>query len=72
MHRLAEAVILEEFLTEGLLQGGTLDDMKAAYMGAIFMPHGLGHLIGLDVHDVGKKLTYVEVPNLYFKGTLRH
>lgn len=59
MHRLAEAVILEEFLTEGLLQGGTLDDMKAAYMGAIFMPHGLGHLIGLDVHDVGG---YVNAP----------
>lgn len=54
MHRLAEDVIVEEFIKEGILINGTLEEMKAAYMGAIFMPHGLGHLIGLDVHDVGK------------------
>jgi len=58
MHRLAEEVILKEFLEEGLLFG-TLEDLKAVYMGAVFMPHGLGHLIGLNVHDVGG---YVNAP----------
>ncbi|KAL5252365.1 hypothetical protein ACHWQZ_G015214 [Mnemiopsis leidyi] len=59
MHRLAERTIVEEFIKEGVLINGTADEMTDAYMGAIFMPHGLGHLIGLDVHDVGG---YVNAP----------
>ena len=51
MHRLAERTLLEELKDIGLLQG-SVDDMMAVHMGANFMPHGLGHFMGLDVHDV--------------------
>lgn len=52
MHRTAERTILKGLKAGGLLTGD-VEDMIAADLGAIFMPHGLGHLIGLDTHDVG-------------------
>ena len=52
MHRLANRVQLECLRDAGLLQG-EVDDMLKVHLGAVFMPHGLGHLMGLDVHDVG-------------------
>lgn len=52
MHRLANRIHLEELTRIGILSG-SVDAMVQAHMGAVFMPHGLGHLMGLDVHDVG-------------------
>eukprot|EP01025_Chloroclados_australasicus_P065437 TRINITY_DN8917_c1_g1_i5.p1 TRINITY_DN8917_c1_g1~~TRINITY_DN8917_c1_g1_i5.p1 ORF type:complete len:577 (-),score=67.07 TRINITY_DN8917_c1_g1_i5:248-1759(-) len=52
MHKLAERRILQHLIDGGLLTGD-LDEMMDVYLGALFMPHGLGHLIGLDTHDVG-------------------
>lgn len=52
MHRLADRIHLEELTRIGILQG-SLDAMAEVHLGAVFMPHGLGHLLGLDVHDVG-------------------
>ncbi|KAL6043532.1 Peptidase D [Balamuthia mandrillaris] len=52
MHRLAERVILTELTKYGLLRG-SVDDMMKHYIANLFMPHGLGHFLGLDTHDVG-------------------
>eukprot|EP00879_Flechtneria_rotunda_P019525 GHRR01020510.1.p1 GENE.GHRR01020510.1~~GHRR01020510.1.p1 ORF type:complete len:411 (+),score=104.36 GHRR01020510.1:394-1626(+) len=52
MHTLAYKKILSALAKGGLLQGD-VEDMVAAEVGALFMPHGLGHLIGIDTHDVG-------------------
>lgn len=52
MHRLADRVHLEELKKIGILHGN-VDDMVKVHLGAVFMPHGLGHFLGIDVHDVG-------------------
>lgn len=52
-HLAAEREILLALFTAGLLQNGTLEDFISAHIGPIFFPHGLGHLIGCDTHDVG-------------------
>ena len=53
MHRAAERAILRALRKGGILVGDSIEAMIDADLGAIFMPHGLGHLIGLDTHDVG-------------------
>nr|KAG5703400.1 hypothetical protein BaRGS_022449 [Batillaria attramentaria] len=52
MHKLAERVELEALKKMGVVQGD-VDAMMAVRLGAIFMPHGLGHFMGIDTHDVG-------------------
>lgn len=52
MHLLANRVMLTSLKAAGLLVGD-VEDMIKAGLNEIFQPHGLGHLLGLDVHDVG-------------------
>lgn len=53
MHLLANRVTLEDLLAAGILQGDVDDMMKVNLAGRVFQPHGLGHFMGNDVHDVG-------------------
>ena len=52
MHKLAERTWMEDLKNAGLLKG-EVEDMMKVRLGAVFMPHGLGHFMGKDVHDVG-------------------
>ncbi|VFQ59383.1 unnamed protein product [Cuscuta campestris] len=61
MHKLAEKVILES-LKKGNLLEGDVETMMGERLGAVFMPHGLGHFLGIDTHDVGGYLKGAERP----------
>jgi len=56
MHLLAERTMLCVLKKGGLVKG-EVDAMMEARLGYIFMPHGLGHFMGCDVHDVGGYLS---------------
>ena len=52
MHRLSQSIILDGLLASNIVCG-TRKELEDNHISALFYPHGLGHLIGLDVHDAG-------------------
>jgi len=52
MHRLADRTICTHLKQHGFLKGD-VDEMMKHFIGSLFMPHGLGHLLGIDTHDCG-------------------
>ena len=52
MHLLADRIILEDLTKAGILKGD-INEMLEHRISAIFFPHGLGHFLGIDTHDVG-------------------
>ena len=53
LHLLANTAVLEDLTKAGLLQGSVDQMMEVNLAGRLLQPHGLGHFMGCDVHDVG-------------------
>ena len=51
IHLLSAQVLAEGFVDLGILRGNP-EDLVETDAHALFFPHGLGHLLGLDVHDM--------------------
>ncbi len=51
VHRVAALSVVHGLVALGILKGDPAD-LAARGAAALFFPHGVGHLIGLDVHDL--------------------
>ena len=59
--------MIAQFLLDENLVNGTVDSVLATGAHALFFPHGVGHHLGLDVHDMEN---FGDLPS-YPKGTNR-
>ncbi|OWB81829.1 hypothetical protein B5S33_g448 [[Candida] boidinii] len=52
-HEVAHRTLIKGFLKLGLFNEASEDEIFESGVSVWFFPHGLGHLLGMDTHDVG-------------------
>ncbi|KAF2816343.1 uncharacterized protein BDZ99DRAFT_542730 [Mytilinidion resinicola] len=55
LHILAHQIAIGGLLALGILHNGSPEEIYRAGTSRAFFPHGLGHHIGLEVHDIGQR-----------------
>ncbi|KAK6203875.1 hypothetical protein LQW54_008682 [Pestalotiopsis sp. IQ-011] len=64
VHTLAHTIAIDGLLSIGILKGDPFKILEARTSTA-FMPHGLGHFLGMDTHDVGGNPNKDEIDLLF-------
>ena len=68
LHLMAARIMMEGLLKMDILRGD-IDEIMDKNIFALFFPHGLGHFLGLDTHDVGgypKGVDRIDRPGIKF------
>ncbi|MCJ1310021.1 hypothetical protein MMC25_003682 [Agyrium rufum] len=64
LHVLAHSIAIKGLLKLGILHNGSPSEIYAAGTSRGFFPHGLGHHVGLEVHDVNN------IPTMRYRSTI--
>jgi Xaa-Pro dipeptidase len=64
VHLLAHKIAIDGLLSLGILKGEK-DDILKNRTSAAFLPHGLGHYLGMDTHDTGGHPNYSDPDPLF-------
>lgn len=58
-HRLAHQTLIEGLVELGILRSGfSVEEIMQSRVSTAFLPHGLGHYLGMDTHDSGGHANY--------------
>lgn len=65
LHLTAHKIMIDEFLKLGIFNSKfSAQELYESKISARFFPHGLGHLLGMDTHDVGGRPNYEDPDQL--------
>jgi Xaa-Pro dipeptidase len=73
LHIKSAEIMMQGLVDAGLVKG-SIEDLMENDIFALFFPHGLGHFLGLDTHDVGgypKGVERIDRPGIKYLRTRR-
>ncbi|RPB26453.1 putative Xaa-Pro aminopeptidase [Terfezia boudieri ATCC MYA-4762] len=65
IHRHAHRVLIQGFLSLGIFKDGSVEEIMDARTSCAFLPHGLGHWLGMDTHDTGGHANYADTDPMF-------